>query len=120
MGRIIPAATAGILVCLACGAGAAERFFMYNLTATTVFTSVQMAPAGTQDWNTQGWGANQALNDKDKTVEASERVEIKNVTHGQYDVRLTDSHGRACIVRGVDLTKDTSFAVRDSDLVNCK
>ena len=95
-------------------AEAAERFFMYNLTTATVFTSVQLAPAKTQDW-----GANQALNDKDKTVDPSERVEIKSVSHGQFDVRLIDSRGRACIIHGINLAEDASFAVHDSDLAGC-
>lgn len=95
-------------------ASAADRFFMYNLTATTVFTGVYLAPTGTGNW-----GANQALNDKDKAIDPSERLAIKEVTRGVYDVKLVNRAGRMCLVRGVDLGKDTTFEIHDQDLTNC-
>jgi hypothetical protein len=98
----------------ASSASAADRFFMYNLTALTTFTGVFLAPAGTGTW-----GANQALNDKDKAIDPSERLPIKDVGRGTFDVRLIDRKGRACIVHGVDLTKDRTFEIRDSDLTDC-
>ncbi len=97
------------------GARAQEaRFVAFNLTASTEFTALYLAPAGTQDW-----GPNQVLNDKDKTWDASERVRLSGITHGRYDARLVDEKGRECRLSNVDLTKDTSFDVRDADLASC-
>jgi hypothetical protein len=101
-----------------CASGAAaagpERFFMYNLTTSTTFTGVFLAPAGTGMW-----GANQALNDKDKAIDPSERLPIRGVHRASFDVKLVDRAGRACIARGIDLRTDTTFEIRDRDLTDC-
>lgn len=96
-------------------ASAADRFFAYNLTDTTSFTGVFLAPAGTGRW-----GANQALNDKDKAIDPSERLPIKDITRGIFDVKLVDRNGHTCIVHGVDLRSDTTFEIRDRDLTDCR
>jgi hypothetical protein len=108
-----------ILLLLALGAstrvGAADRFFIYNLTTSTEFTGVFLAPAGTENW-----GANQALNDKDKSLETSERLPLTGISHGMFDVKLQDRKGHVCVKHGVDLARDTSFDVRDADLAACR
>ena len=97
------------------GAAAAERFFVYNLTTSTEFTGVFLAPAGTENW-----GANQALNDKDKSLETSERLPLSGISRGVFDIKLQDRKGHICVKHDVDLTRDTSFDIRDSDLVDCR
>ncbi|MBV9748289.1 MAG: hypothetical protein JO157_05715 [Acetobacteraceae bacterium] len=106
--------TLGLLAALPSTAGAAERFFAYNETTSSTFTGVYLAPAGTTQW-----GANQALNDKDKELDPSERLPLKGVSHERYDVRLVNEKGKACVKRGVDLAGDTSFVIRDEDLRGC-
>jgi hypothetical protein len=104
-------------VAVTCGgfrALAADRFFLYNLTASTTFTGVYLAPAGSGHW-----GDNQALNDKDKEVDSSERLQIKDIERGRFDVKVVDKAGRTCIKRDIDLGKDTTFDIRDSDLKDC-
>ncbi len=95
-------------------ASAAERFFAYNETTSSTFTDVSLAPAGTTQW-----GANQALNDKDKTLEPSERLPLKGIGHERYDLRLVDAKGKMCVKHGVDLAGETSFVIRDEDLQDC-
>ena len=95
-------------------ATAADRFFAYNLTTSTTFTGVFLAPAGTSQW-----GTNQALNDKDKAIDPSERLPIKDITRGTFDLKLVDRQGRVCITHGIDLSRDTTFEIRDADLKNC-
>jgi hypothetical protein len=94
---------------------AADRFLGFNETTATVFTGVYLAPAGTTTW-----GPNEALNDKDKTWEAGERLTIKSVSRGMFDLKLIDHAGRVCIKHGLDLSKDTTFEVRDQDLLDCQ
>lgn len=96
-------------------ATAADRFAVFNLTANTTFTGIYLAPAGSTDW-----GPNQALNDKDKTLEPSERLILKGLSHGRFDVRMVDEAGHSCVKRDVDLTTATSFDIRDSDLQACR
>jgi hypothetical protein len=105
---------AAFLCCAGFQASAADRFFLYNLTTSTTFTGVYLAPAGSDRW-----GSNQALNDKDKSVEPSERLAIKDVARGRFDAKLVDPKGRTCMRRGIDLTRDTTFEIRDGDLTDC-
>jgi len=114
----MPRATTILLLlalCVSAGVGAAaDRFFVYNLTTSTEFTGVFLAPVGTETW-----GANQALNDKDKSLETSERLPLIGISRGKFDVKLQDRKGHVCVKRGVDLTRDTSFDIRDADLAGC-
>lgn len=96
-------------------AAAAERFFVYNLTTSTEFTGVFLAPAGTQNW-----GANQALNDKDHSLDVTERLSITGIAHGRFDVKLQTEKGGTCVKSNVDLTKETSFDIRDTDIAGCR
>jgi hypothetical protein len=106
----------GLPVCClpVCGL-AADRFTGFNNTTSTVFTGVFLAPEGTVKW-----GPNEALNDKDKIWDAGERLAIKNISRGRFDLKVVDRSGRACIKRGLDLTEDLTFEVRDEDLSSCK
>jgi hypothetical protein len=114
-------AVGGVLVvgialpCVSSHSYAAERFFLYNLTTATTFTGVYLAPAGSDRW-----GSNQALNDKDKELEPSERLLIKDVEHDRVDAKLVDQNGRTCIRHDIDLSKDTTFDIRDADLTSCR
>ena len=96
-------------------ASAADRFVAYNNTSTTDFDGLYMAPAGTGQW-----GPNQVLSDKDKVLDHGERLRLSGITRGQYDVKVTFGPGRSCIRRGVDLTADLSFDLRDDDLTGCR
>jgi hypothetical protein len=105
-----------VLCCLATsGALAADRFFGFNETTSTVFIGVYLAPEGST-----AWGRNEALNDKDRIWDAGERLAIKDVTRGKFDLKLVDRSGRVCVKHGLDLTKDTTFDVRDQDIRDCK
>ena len=105
----------GLLAASPCAAHAADKFFAYNETTSSTFTGVYLAPAGTTEW-----GANQALNDKDKTLETSERLALKGIKHARYDVRLVDEKGHTCVKLGVDLAHESSFVIRDEDLQGCR
>lgn len=91
-----------------------KKFFAYNNTTRTDFTGVYMAPASTENW-----GPNQALNDKDKSLDFGERLTLTGLSSGIFSVKLIDRSGRICILQGVDLTKDNSFEIRDNQLTNC-
>lgn len=93
---------------------AADRFLGFNNTTSTVFTGVYLAPAGSD-----AWGPNQALNDKDKSWDFGERLVIKDLSPGIFDLKIVDRSGRICVKHGVDLTKDRTFEVRDGDLSSC-
>ena len=99
----------------ASGALAADRFVGFNNTTSTVFSGVYLAPRGTT-----AWGLNQALNDKDKAWDAGERLTIRGLSRGTFDLKVVDRSGRVCIKKGLDLTSDTTFDIRDEDLRDCR
>ena len=96
-------------------AKAGTNYFAYNNTAVTTFKGVYLAPTGTTHW-----GPNQALNDDDKELDFGERLTLTGLNPGLYDVKLVDQKGRTCIMHRVNLTKQTSFEIRDASLTHCK
>jgi hypothetical protein len=107
---------AGVAVALLCSGAMAksESTRFWNLTLYTV-TSLQLSPAGKNEW-----GPNQCKNDKDGTVDHDERLLIKGVTSGRYDVKLTDKIGRACIVRNVGVKAGGIFTIEEKQLADCR
>jgi hypothetical protein len=104
----------GVALAATMASAAAAKYFAYNMTAVTNFSGVYLAPAGTT-----GWGPNQALNDNDKELQFGERLTLTGINPGTYDVKLVDEKGRTCIMHGVNLTKETSFEIRDGNLNDC-
>ncbi len=85
----------------------------WNLTLYTV-TSLHMSPAGKN-----AWGPDQCKNDRDGTVDHDERLTIKGVVSGRYDVKLTDKIGRACLVRNVAVKEGGVFVIEEKQLTDC-
>ena len=106
----------GAVLCLAVPGVAAGPLRFWNLTGATI-TKLELAPAGTQDW-----GPNQTANDPDGAVDADERLRLKGIQPGRYDVRLTDKTGRVCVVRNVEVVADRAYAfsVSEQDLRDCR
>jgi hypothetical protein len=75
-----------------------------------------LAPAGTTNW-----GPDQCKNDPDGSVSSDERLWLKDVAPGRYDVKLADKSGRECIVQNVELVtgRPYAFSIADQDLKNC-
>jgi hypothetical protein len=85
------------LLALSSAATPAERLRFWNLTGFTI-KELHLAPTGTTDW-----GFDQCKNDPDGAVDADERLTLKNVVPGHYDVKLVDKQGRTCVVRNVEV-----------------
>jgi hypothetical protein len=83
----------------------------WNLTTVTL-TQLSLAPVGTTKW-----GPNQCENDPDKSVDPDERLTLKGVNPGHYDVKLTDKKGRTCIVSNVEIKSGGAYAFSVSDKV---
>ena len=114
MGRLSIVAVALVLMVSAAEAQSKRSGMRFwNLTLYTL-TSLQFSPVG-QD----KWGANQCLNDDDKTVDHDERLRITGLTAGKYDARLVDKIGRTCMVREVEV-KDGVFAIEEKQLTDCQ
>jgi hypothetical protein len=106
-----------VLLVAAVGAAAlgAERLRFWNLTAATI-TKLYLAPVGTDKW-----GPDQCQNDPDGTVDADERLTLKGIEPGRYDVKLIDKSGRICTLRDVDVKggRPYAFSIEESDLKEC-
>ena len=74
-----------------------SKMKFWNLTGVDL-TEVSLAPAGTDKF-----GDNQCKNDDNGAIENDERLPLKGVTAGKYDVRIKDKAGRVCLVKDVDV-----------------
>ena len=103
------------LLALSIAATAAERLKFWNLTGSTI-KELHLAPAGTTNW-----GPDQCRNDPDGAVDADERLTLKDVAPGRYDVKLMDKKGRICVVRNVEVLagKPYAFSISEKDLTDC-
>ena len=104
-----------LLSALCFAAAAAERLKFWNLTGFTI-KELRLAPTGTTNW-----GPDQCRNDPDGAVDADERLTLKDVVPGRYDLKVTDKRGRTCFVRNVEVVagKPYAFSISDTDLVDC-
>jgi hypothetical protein len=104
-----------LVIASSLAAAAADRLRFWNLTSSTV-KELYLAPAGTTDW-----GPDQCRNDPDGAVDADERLTLKNIVPGRYNVKLVDKKGRICIVRDVDVRagKPYAFSISERDLTDC-
>ena len=85
----------------------------WNLTTETV-NKLHLSPAGKDTW-----GPNQCENDRDGEVDHRERLTLKGVEPGRYDVRLGYENGRLCVVRNVELKSGGIFSIENKDLKDC-
>jgi hypothetical protein len=112
--------SAAILCCLfllsSATAWSADRMRFWNLTGETISKLYLASPGSSR------WGADQCANDPDGTVESDERLPLKDVAAGRYDVKLTDATGRTCVVRDVTLEagKAYAFSLSPDDLKDCQ
>lgn len=85
----------------------------WNLTSATVNKLHLSAPGQ------NAWGPNQCLNDKDGEVDHRERLTLKDVQPGKYDVQLGYANGRMCVVREVEIKDGAVFSIEDKQLKEC-
>lgn len=106
---------AGVMVALTVSGAMAKsrgtRF--WNLTLYTV-TSLQLSPAGKNDW-----GPDLCKGDDDGSVDHDERLRVKGMTTGRYDVKLADKIGRHCTVRNVAIKQGGIFTIEEKQLTDC-
>ncbi|QGM46029.1 hypothetical protein [Methylocystis heyeri] len=105
----------GLILSLGAGAAfAAEKpVRFWNLTSETV-TSLRLAPAGTRDF-----GADLTKGDSDGSVDHDERLAIKYLSPGLYDVSIGFKSGRSCAVSGVHIEAASVFSIEEKDLASC-
>ena len=94
-------------------AATAKDTRFWNLTANTI-TSLQLSPAGKN-----AWGANQADNDRDRTVDHDERLKITDTAPGIYDVKFVDKSGRTCVVPNIEVKTGAVFTIEEKSLKDC-
>jgi hypothetical protein len=104
---------AALLPALGSAQAAEKATRFWNLTGETI-THLNLAPAGTTKW-----GPDQCRNDPDGTVDFDERLTIKGVGTGHYDVKFTDKTGRSCLVSNVEVKSGGVFSIGKDELTHC-
>jgi len=106
----------GLALLTAWDAVAAEKMRFWN-TSTRSFIELRLAKPGSTDW-----GPNQCLNDKDKSVDADERLALIGVEPGHYDVKLVEKSGKSCVLHDVELKQGGpyAFSIGEDELKACQ
>jgi hypothetical protein len=93
-----------------------SKMKFWNLSGVDL-TEVSLAPAGTDTF-----GDNQCKNDDNGSIENDERLPLKGVTAGKYDVRIKDKSGRVCLVKNVEVKEGTpyAFSIEAEQIKDCK
>ena len=86
----------------------------WNLTKNTI-SEFYLAPTGTSRWS-----ANLCKNDKDGRVDFDERLQLRDVSPGNYDARFTDITGRTCTVRNIKIDPGAIISIAEKDLTSCE
>ena len=96
--------------------GGKSKMKFWNLTGSDL-TEVSLAPVGTDKF-----GDNQCKNDDNGSIENDERLPLKGVTAGKYDVRIKDKSGRVCLVKNVDVKDNApyAFSIETEQIKDCK
>jgi hypothetical protein len=106
----------GLTLLAAADAAAAEKLRFWN-TSTKTFVELRLAKPGSSDW-----GPNQCENDKDKSVDADERLALTGVDPGRYDVKLVEKSGKSCVLHDIEVKAGGpyAFSVGEDELKSCK
>jgi hypothetical protein len=112
--RLAMTVFAVVLVAAAGTAYAAKGTRFWNLTHAEI-DSLELAPAGTDNY-----GENLCLQDDDKSVEASERLQVTGVKSGTYDIKIHDVNGRSCSAKNITVEDGKVFSVSEKELVDCR
>jgi hypothetical protein len=88
-----------------------DKPLLFLNRAGETMVKLQFAPAGTTKW-----GSDQTQYEDDKQVEHNEKITLRDVTPGRYDVRFTDIKGRSCTVKNLDLKPGTLVVIRQAEL----
>ncbi len=110
---VSPLALSFALVLAFASAAAAKTTKFWNLTANTI-TSIELAPTGTDKF-----GPDLAKLDPDGSVDHDERMKLKDIADGTYDVRLKDDKGRICVVKGVAIKEGDVVTIEEKQLEGC-
>ena len=96
--------------------GGKSKMKFWNLSGADL-TEVSLAPAGTDKF-----GDNQCKNDDNGSIENDERLPLKDVTAGKYDVRIKDKGGRVCLVKNVEVKEGAAYAfsIEAEQIKDCK
>jgi hypothetical protein len=106
----------GLALLAAADAAAAEKMRFWN-TSTRSFVELRLAKPGTADW-----GPNQCENDKDKAVDADERLALTGIEPGHYDVKLAEKSGKSCVLHDIEVKAGGpyAFSIGEDELKACK
>jgi hypothetical protein len=110
MSKLLFISVALVLGCSAAIAADDKPLLFLNRAGETM-VKLQFSPAGAAKW-----GADQTQYEDDKQIEHNEKITLRDVKPGRYDVRFTDIKGRNCTVRNLDVKPGTLVVIREAEL----
>jgi hypothetical protein len=95
----------------ACSAASAADSLLFLNRVGETLVKLQLAPAGSTKW-----GPDQCQFEDDKSVENNEKIPLREITPGRYDVRFTDLKGRTCTIKNLDVKDGALVVIRENEL----
>jgi hypothetical protein len=120
--RVVPrmAIVAAVLLAMAAlalplpsHAGVQRAEFMINNKSDWSIYHMYLSPE-----NKDTWGPDQLGDD---VIESGESFTLKNIPCGEYDIKVVDEDGDACIIEGIVMCKDhTHWDLTNRELAKCQ
>jgi hypothetical protein len=87
--------------------------FMINNKSDWAIHRMYLSPEDKETWGPDQLG--------DNVIESGESFTLKNIPCGEYDIKVVDEDGDACVIRGIAMCKDhTHWDLTNKELAKCQ
>jgi hypothetical protein len=94
-------------------AGVQRAEFMINNKSDWGIYHLYLSPENKETWGPDQLG--------DNVIESGESFTLKNIPCGEYDIKVVDEDGDACVIEGIVMCKDhTHWDLTNKELAKCQ
>jgi hypothetical protein len=94
-------------------AGVQRAEFMINNKSDWGIYHLYLSPEDKETWGPDQLG--------DNVIESGESFTLKNIPCGEYDIKVVDEDGDACVIEGIVMCKDhTHWDLTNKELAKCQ
>jgi hypothetical protein len=87
--------------------------FMINNKSDWAIHHLYLSPENKETWGPDQLG--------DNVIESGESFTLKNIPCGEYDIKVVDEDGDACVIEGIVMCKDhTHWDLTNKELAKCQ
>jgi hypothetical protein len=110
---VLLAMTALVLPLPSRAGGVQRAEFMINNKSDWAIHHMYLSPEDKDTWGPDQLG--------DDVIESGESFTLKNIPCGEYDIKVVDEDGDACVIEGIVMCKDhTHWDLTNKELAKCQ